>query len=446
MMDTITSLLTVLNRDNALQDSKVNTFQPGQILNGKIIKLFPNGIASLQVGSQKIAAQLEASLDVQQRYWFQVQPSNGNVKLKVIGKGVSTHLGVQDEKSILQLMESLSIPNKGTRSEAVKFFLKEQLPINKEVIEKSAELLKNIKTQQNGLQAIKLILQKQLPLSKDTFNSILAVLEQASLSESIENLRGLLQTAPVTDTQTKLILLLNKYFQSTRTMEQELLEPKEGGKQNATPSSGQLLSVADGLTKLIHRIGYNYENSLLQTFSKENKDVKIMLKPLLIDLLKETVSESIKTAAEKLLYKITGIQLLSHESSPMKQQVVQIPLFFQNQNIDLTIQWSGRKSNGHEIDQDYCRIVFFLELANLGDTLIDMQVQNRIINITVMNKHDDIKVMAQPLIFLLKEQLNSIDYMLSTVQFESFTQSPLQKGQSVNLFTSSTYSGVDLRI
>ncbi|WP_428908677.1 hypothetical protein [Niallia sp. Krafla_26] len=440
MMNMIT-LLTGLNRENGLHAPRT-TFQPGQILNGKIIKLFPNNIASLNIGSQKVVAQLEASLDVQQRYWFQVQPGNGHIKLKVIARGVMDAPSSQAEISILSLMESLSIPNKGTRLEVLKYFLKEQLPINKEVIEKSAELLKTVKAQQNGFDAIKLLLQKQLPLTLETVNAMVAVLDEASLSKTIENVIALLQKEPPSDTRAKLALLLKEYVHSTHKIEQEMLVFK-AGKQDVTPGLVQTSSIAEGLVKLIHRMGYSYENSLLQLLHNDKKNPDTM-KPLLMNLLKEIGAEPLKTAVEKLLNKLTGVQLLSHELSPMQHQVVQIPLFFQNQNLDLTVQWSGKKTDNDEIDPDYCRIVFFLELANLGDTLIDMNVQNRIVSLTVMNNNEELKSIAQPLIPLLKESLHSVHYTLSTVHFNPFIHS--HKKPSINMMAGSAYSGVDLRI
>src|SRR3954468_14275932 len=84
-MNIINNLMAGLLKEGARSELKTSSFQPGQILNGKIIKLFPNGIASLQVGSQKVVAQLEASLEANEKYWFQVQPGEGKVRLKVIG-------------------------------------------------------------------------------------------------------------------------------------------------------------------------------------------------------------------------------------------------------------------------------------------------------------------------------------------------------------------------
>src|SRR4051794_22472060 len=90
-MNMINNLIIGLLKEGSASHLKTTSFQPGQILNGKIIKLFPNGIASLQIGSQKVVAQLEASLEANQKYWFQVQSGEGKVRLKVIGQEDSGH-------------------------------------------------------------------------------------------------------------------------------------------------------------------------------------------------------------------------------------------------------------------------------------------------------------------------------------------------------------------
>src|SRR3954452_9126835 len=90
------------------------SFKPGQILNGKILKLFPNNIATLQVGSQKVVAQLEASLVANEKYWFQVQSGEGKVRLKLMGRVENKG---QNEISLSGLMKELSIPLNKKNSE-----------------------------------------------------------------------------------------------------------------------------------------------------------------------------------------------------------------------------------------------------------------------------------------------------------------------------------------
>ena len=438
-MNILSKLLTGMNSDTSSIHSKM-TFQPGQILNGKIIKLFPNGIASLQVGSQKMVAQLEASLDVKHRYWFQVQPGDGKVKLKVIGI-VPESRSSQDGTPITGLMNELSISTKDVKEETIRFFLKEQLPINKEIIQSSAGFLKESNSLQDGHEAIKLILQRQLPMTKETFRAILSALDdQASITHLMDHLSDTLQKGPLSTNTSKLLHVLQTLMSSEMNIDHTLAGETKHNK-------GQLLNVSDIFKQAISTIGYSYENSAIQHMEQRNKefDKDMVLKPLLIDFLKENPQESAKITAEKLLDKITGLQLLGQESSPVLQQVVQIPINIQSKMVDLTLQWNGRrKANSNEIDPDFCRVLFYLELETLQETFVDMQVQNRIITITVMNENQNLNMLAKPLISNLKEGLDSLNYTLSNVHFTNL--STVQEKKSPTLLNNSHYSGVDLRI
>jgi hypothetical protein len=439
MMNILSKLLTGMNSDTSSIHSKM-TFQPGQILNGKIIKLFPNGIASLQVGSQKMVAQLEASLDVKHRYWFQVQPGDGKVKLKVIGI-VPESRSSQDGTPITGLMNELSISTKDVKEETIRFFLKEQLPINKEIIQSSAGFLKESNSLQDGHETIKLILQRQLPMTKETFHAILSALDdQASITHLMNRLSDTLQKGPLSVNTSKLLHVLQTLMSSEMNIDCTLAgEIKH--------DQGQLLNVSDLFKQVISTIGYAYENSAIQYMEQRNKefDKDMVLKPLLIDFLKENPQESAKMTAEKLLDKITGLQLLGQESSPILQQVVQIPINIQSKMVDLTLQWNGRrKANSNEIDPAFCRVLFYLELETLQETFVDMQVQNRIITVTVMNENQHLSMLAKPLISNLKEGLDSLNYTLSNVHFANLSR--VQERKSPTLLNNSHYSGVDLRI
>jgi hypothetical protein len=439
MMNILSKLLTGMNSETSSIHSKM-TFQPGQILNGKIIKLFPNGIASLQVGSQKMVAQLEASLDVKHRYWFQVQPGDGKVKLKVIGI-VPESRSSQDGTPITGLMNELSISTKDVKEETIRFFLKEQLPINKEIIQSSAGFLKESNSLQDGHETIKLILQRQLPMTKETFHAILSALDdQASITHLMNRLSDTLQKGPLSVNTSKLLHVLQTLMSSEMNIDCTLAgEIKH--------DQGQLLNVSDLFKQVISTIGYAYENSAIQYMEQRNKefDKDMVLKPLLIDFLKENPQESAKMTAEKLLDKITGLQLLGQESSPILQQVVQIPINIQSKMVDLTLQWNGRrKANSNEIDPAFCRVLFYLELETLQETFVDMQVQNRIITVTVMNENQHLSMLAKPLISNLKEGLDSLNYTLSNVHFANLSR--VQERKSPTLLNNSHYSGVDLRI
>lgn len=97
------------------------------------------------------------------------------------------------------------------------------------------------------------------------------------------------------------------------------------------------------------------------------------LKPLLLKLLNEQIPASIKEMAEQVLNRITAQQILSQENGPIQNLLLTLPINLGSTQTDLTLQWSGRKTKDGKIDPDYCRVLFYLELERLKETVIDMQ-------------------------------------------------------------------------
>ena len=48
----------------------------------------------------------------------------------------------------------------------------------------------------------------------------------------------------------------------------------------------------------------------------------------------------------------------------------------------LHLEWNGRMKENGKIDSEFARIMFYLQLDTLEETVVDMQVQNRIVTIT----------------------------------------------------------------
>ncbi|MFE8699058.1 hypothetical protein ACFYKX_00335 [Cytobacillus sp. FJAT-54145] len=209
--------------------------------------------------------------------------------------------------------------------------------------------------------------------------------------------------------------------------------------------------VSEQLRKIIKDLGLSYEKDLLHSFKQTNAPElqrTDTLKSVLIQYLNETPPPHIRDVAEQLLHKITGVQLMSQETGPLQQYVMQIPLPLFQKTTDLTIQWSGRKKENGEIDSNYCRVLFYLDLENLNETIVDMQVQNRIMNITIFNDTERLKKLATPLIPILKENLARNDYKLSSIYFQKSSEqkTTLKKHAVQPLYDSSNYNGVDIRV
>ena len=213
---------------------------------------------------------------------------------------------------------------------------------------------------------------------------------------------------------------------------------------NGTVVSNQLKAIANLL-------GLQFEHALAhaQSLTPTMLDEQVTtLKPLLLKLLQEQQPAAIKELAEQIVSRITAQQIISHENGPLQNVMFTVPFQLGNYQTDVTLQWSGRKTKDGAIDPNYCRILFYLDLEQLNETVIDMQVQNRVINIVVHNEQSEVlESVASSYIHVLRENLEQMDYKLSGVLFENNNDKPVTENQKQLVYKApSLYSGVDIRI
>lgn len=448
------NLLNHIVKEGLDSQVKVHSFQPGQIITGKISKLFPNNIAVLQIGAQKVVAQLEAPLEAGKSYWFQVQPGEDKTRLKVL---VNASEGKQDNPHAA-LLKQLSLPLTEKNQSFIHFLLKEQLPVKKEIFQLAGELPKGSGLNAVEAETLRVLLNKELPLTKYTFQAVLSALKNEPFAPLLEALRNLLAQNTDTESGTKLLTFLQNI------MHKQLVD---GAALHAIQSSGEDLSqtpaVSAGqsfgdrsllvqyLKDMMKQMGLSHEQEFVQ-FLKHGQEGGEMnrdsLKSLLINFLAENPAGLIKETAEKVLHKITGFQLLGQESGPIGQIAFQLPIMLGQKAVDLTMQWSGRKQKNGKIDPAYCRVLFYIELEYLQETVVDMQVQNHVIRLEIINEHEQVKMFAAPFIEELKENLKTMNFTLSAVQFTrpEEKESGHAKVHGTAVIDNSKYTGVDIRI
>lgn len=420
----------------------VKTFQVGQIFTGQVVKLLPNQIAEVQIGNQKVKAQLEAPLLTGERYWFEVKPSDGKIHLKVL----SNHEGIRQKDSTSSpdvLLRNMDLPLSKENKAVLNFFIKEELPISKENIHHASNLLKGERDQAELLRAMKQLILRDLPLTKDFLTATIQGVKSDSTYTQIQELQELLKERPLSMLEGRLHSVLEALASSGKDV-------------GSTQMTGNMnwedrLSLVGHFKKLAHMIGLDYESDLQKFLTDPHSEKKFdqqVLKSLLIRLVQEENEGPLKQAAEQLLNKITSTQLSSFESGIVQQYVMQIPLTFKNMTTELTIQWSGKKKEDGQIDPNYCRVLFYLDLEFIHEVIVDMQVQNRIMTINVINDTEGIKTLATPFIDTLKENLAQMDYKVSSIQFQKPSEDRVRaKKKEFKLFHS-TYplKGVDFRI
>src|SRR5699024_5114810 len=152
------------------------------------------------------------------------------------------------------------------------------------------------------------------------------------------------------------------------------------------------------------------------------------IKSYLLQIVQDGNSE-ISEKAQPLLHMINGLQLQSvQESSHFLLASLQMPGKKFALNNDLHLQFEGRKTKDGTLDPDFCRILFILHLQRLEETIIDMQVQKRLIAITIYNENANIKqVHMESMKKVLENNLELIDYRLSVVKWKPFQEKAKRK-------------------
>lgn len=205
-------------------------------------------------------------------------------------------------------------------------------------------------------------------------------------------------------------------------------------------------SMEQAMKTVIRGLGLNYEAMLATAKGDQIDALAQTLKPQLLSLLQDVqISPALRDSAEVVLARLNGMHLLSTENGHQHQLVMQVPLEFLGKKMDATLQWNGRMKDDGKIDANYARILFYLQMEALQETVIDMQVQNRIVTVTVFNENTRLDALAEPLKAVLTKALAEKDYHLSGVFMKTF-EKELQPIQQASTNELDGYDGVDIRI
>lgn len=225
---------------------------------------------------------------------------------------------------------------------------------------------------------------------------------------------------------------------------------------NETLPNEQKSPIAAQLSRIISSLGMMQEKELLEFFQGNSQELDgangERLKSLLLQLNQMKLPYSLKNSVETLIHRLTGQQLLANEQiGSLHQVAVQIPLQLGNFPTELTVQWEGKKKSNGEIDSDHCRILFYLQLERLNETIVDVQIQKRFVSIHIFNEQDRPNFLIDALYPVLKEKLQQFDYQLTSINWKKVGEATkvTAKKEHVpihNYQPQRTYQGVDYRV
>src|SRR5699024_3843558 len=112
------------------------TLTDGQIIQGKIVKLFPENRAEVQIGSERFVAEIATSLRAGERYFFQVQHQKDRlVHLKVL----QTANRVPGEQSASSILTLLGVPATKANVQFFHMVMNERIPFEPSQLIRSEE-------------------------------------------------------------------------------------------------------------------------------------------------------------------------------------------------------------------------------------------------------------------------------------------------------------------
>lgn len=301
----------------------------------------------------------------------------------------------------------------------------------------------------------------QLPVSKQTLDVFAKQMQDQLLKAFTQNtadrlftqdahtlsmkdhLLSLFKQEANSPSQTEALMrnLVKNSIDSSQPFIQQVVTQAEALVQNSMDSK----AMEHALKTVLKNLGISYE----ATLGNKSADLHMIahqLKPQLHTLLQETnIPPQMKEAAEMLMTRMNGMQLSSGENGHQHQLIMQVPLEFFGKKMDATLQWNGRMKDNGKIDANYARVLFYLQMASMQETVIDMQVQNRVVTVTVFNENSEIQSLAEPLKAALKIGLAEKNYQLSGVFIKQFDKGQTEKVGPV-VEQREEQSGVDIRV
>lgn len=205
-------------------------------------------------------------------------------------------------------------------------------------------------------------------------------------------------------------------------------------------------AMEQAIKTILKGLGVSYEATLANK-AGDIQAITQQLKPQLLALLQDVQTPTVlKDTAEMVMARLNGMQLSSGENGHQHQLVMQLPLDFFGKKMDATLQWNGRMKEDGKIDANFARIMFYLDMESLQQTVIDMQVQNRVVTINVYNDIPHLDSLAESLKATLKTGLLEKEYTLSGLFIKPFGNQELKTDTKLSKQLEDQQGGVDIRV
>ena len=186
------------------------------------------------------------------------------------------------------------------------------------------------------------------------------------------------------------------------------------------------------------------------------------LKSALLSLVStENTPPVIKETAQQLIQQITGQQLLltpERNNSVLTHVTMFIPLNSTDGKQTASVHIQTRRGRKGELDSSNCRLLFNLSMNTLGDTMVDVNVMDKIVSLNLWNDHPAISMLAESSRSEIAGSLQQAGYQLLSLRTTPLPKAGEQRPEGegaaaksqqlpdMSVFSSNRYKGVDYRI
>ncbi len=210
--------------------NRVLVLRDGNIVVGKITKIYSNQQAEIQIGNHKVTAKVLTPLTIGERYFFQVQQNEHQVQLKVIGNALKQNQTI----NVTDLLQRLGLKVTKQNIQFVQSLINEKIPFNQAQISQALRLLEGLNNSLsagNSQQILQHLIANKLPITESVYQSLLA-LHQSSVSDSMNELFQQFQKmGTLTEAQKNLYHMLNFLLNKEKLQplqQQQLLNIQNG--------------------------------------------------------------------------------------------------------------------------------------------------------------------------------------------------------------------------
>ncbi|WP_042160425.1 hypothetical protein [Paenibacillus gorillae] len=166
---------------------------------------------------------------------------------------------------------------------------------------------------------------------------------------------------------------------------------------------------------------------------------------------------ALKETAQQLVQQVTGQQLLltpERNGSMFSHLTMFIPLNGPDGDQTASVQIQTRRGRKGELDANNCRLLFHLSMKTLGDTIVDVNVVDKIVSLNLWNDHPAISGLVETARTEVSESLSKAGYQLSSLRTTPTFKGDLSADSGSDKLrnaepapiSAAAYKGVDFRI